>query len=500
MNKTSDPILSVNNLFKSYNGVEVLHNINYNLFAGEIHCLCGENGAGKSTLIKAISGAINFDKGTIEIEGDYFSKLTPELSIEKGIHTIYQENDLVSYMNIAENIYIGQERMAKGGFVSRTKTLENALQLIEEYKMSLDPSRMIHSISVAEEQYVKILKALAQKSKILILDEPTSMFNTSDAQHILDLVKRIRDKGIGVIYISHHLREVVQIADRITVLRDGEVVDTMDNTQRNIEITQIANMMVGRSVDVFYKKKQQSQIGNPVFEVRDYRIGEKFPSVSFTIKAGEILGVAGMVGSGRSELAMSLFGASKKASGSIVLDNKIVAFFNPSQAIEEGLVLVPEDRQKQGVNLHLSIGENLIMSIVKRIAGFFYYPRSKVNSQKKTMENVGIKAWSPFLPVSSLSGGNQQKVVFGKWINTNAKVFIFDEPTRGVDINSKADLYNLMCSLAEAGKAILLISSDMPELIALSDRVLVMRNNTFTSELIGDEITEENIIVKALGE
>lgn len=500
MSQATGKLLSVKGLSKSYGGVEVLHHVDFDLSAGEVHCVCGENGAGKSTLIKAISGAIGFDSGVIEIAGERFERLTPELSLEHGIQTIYQENDLVSHMSIAENIYIGQEKLAYGRFISRAKTLKEAQSLIDEYQMTLDPSRMVYSISIAEEQYVKILKALARKSRILILDEPTSMFNIKDAQHVLSLVKRISASGIGIIYISHHLGEVVQIADRVTVLKDGEKVATISNAEKNIDIAQIANMMVGRPVDVFYKKKKTAEIGEVLLDVQNLKRGYNDSSINFVIRAGEILGIAGMVGSGRSEMAMCLFGAAKKTAGEVMLEGVSVSFFDPSEAIEAGVVLVPEDRQKQGINLNMSIGENLIMSIVQRIAGFFYYPRNKVNDQRKTIDFVGIKAQSPFMMVGSLSGGNQQKVVFGKSINTDAKVFIFDEPTRGVDVNSKAELYNLMCSLSEQKKAILLISSDMPELIALSDRVLVMRDNRFVKEFTGEDITEENIIMQAIGE
>ncbi len=499
MSERRRKILSVEGLSKSYSGVEVLHGIDFDLYEGEVHCVCGENGAGKSTLIKAVAGAISFDSGMIEIDGKRFGRLSPELSLAHGVQTIYQENDLVAHMSIAENIFIGQERVAKGKFVSRSRTLDDARRLVREYGINIDPSRMVHSISVAEEQYVKILKALARESRILILDEPTSMFNISDANNVLELVKRISRSGIGVIYISHHLSEVVEIADRVTVLRDGSLVATISNRDRDIDVSRIASMMVGRSVEVFYQKTRCGLIGDTVLDVRELRRRRSDPPLSFSIRAGEILGVAGMVGSGRSEMAMCLFGAEKRAGGTVVLNGREVSFADPSQAIDAGLVLVPEDRQKQGVNLSLSIGENLIMTIIRKIARFFYYPRTKVMTQTATMEHVGIKAQSPFVPVSSLSGGNQQKVVFGKWINTNAKVFVFDEPTRGVDVNSKAELYKLMCSLADEGKAILLVSSDMPELIALSDRILVMRNNRLTAELTGSDITEENIIVQAIG-
>lgn len=499
MRTCQEKLLEVNSLYKSYSGVEVLHNLSFDLYAGEIHCLCGENGAGKSTLIKSISGAIPFDSGRVTILGETFNKLSPSVSHSRGIQTIYQENDLVAYMSIAENIYIGQEKSNKVGFISKKDTVESAKKLIAEYQIDLDPTRMVHSISVAEEQHVKILKALANESKILILDEPTSMFNTNDAKKVIDLVKRISEKGIGIIYISHHLKEVVQIADRISVLRDGQLIETISNENHDVDIARIASLMVGRSVDIFYKRNKREEQGNVILEISNLQRNEHTDPLNFCVHAGEILGISGMVGAGRSEMAMAIYGADKKISGTVRICGREVKARHPSHSIENGLVLVPEDRQKQGANLEMSIGENLIMPIVHRIAGFFYLPAKKVREQQKTIDTIKIKAHSPFMPVKGLSGGNQQKVVFGKWINTGADVFIFDEPTRGVDVSSKAELYNVMCDLADQGKAIILISSDMPELIALSDRVLVMRDNRFVAELSGNEITEENIIVKALG-
>lgn len=492
-------VLKVRDLCKSYSGVEVLHNVSFDLRKAEIHCLCGENGAGKSTLIKAISGTIVFEKGKIELLGNEFSSLTPSVAKANGVQTIYQENHLVPYMTIAENIFIGQEIVNRAKMISKKETVRRARELIARYGLELDPTRLVKTLSVAEQQYVKILKALEKKSQILILDEPTSMFNLRDARLVLDLVKRIRGEGISIIYISHHLNEVKEIADRITVLKDGTVVDTIENINGSVNVSEIASKMVGRSVEAYYQRRTRKAPGETIFEVQGLRRKKDMPPISFSIRKGEILGMAGMVGSGRSEMARAIFGAERVYSGKILLSGREVRFNSPGEAISGGIAMTPEDRQKQGLSLGLSIGENLLLASVKRFAGFFYRVKTAIATQDSIIKYVGIKAHSPYLPVGSLSGGNQQKTVIGKWLNVEADVLILDEPTRGVDVNSKAEIYDIICDLADKGKAILLISSDMPELIALSDRIAIMRENQLAAEISGEEITEENIIVHMIG-
>ena len=492
-------VLKVRGLCKSYGGVEVLHNVSFDLRKAEIHCLCGENGAGKSTLIKAISGTISFEAGKIELMGNTFSSLTPATAKANGVQTIYQENHLVPYMTIAENIFIGQEIVNRAKMISKKETVRRARELIARYGLDLDPTRLVKMLSVAEQQYVKILKALEKKSQILILDEPTSMFNLRDARLVLDLVKRIRSEGISIIYISHHLNEVKEIADRITVLKDGAVMDTIENINGSVDVSDIASKMVGRSVDAYYQRRTRKVPGECIFEVRELVRKRDMPPISFSIRRGEILGMAGMVGSGRSEMARAIFGAEKIHSGEILLNGKQVQFHSPSDAIRGGIAMTPEDRQKQGLSLSLSIGENLLLASIRRFVGFFYRVKTAIATQDSIIKYVGIKAHSPYLPVGSLSGGNQQKTVIGKWLNVEADVLILDEPTRGVDVNSKAEIYDIICDLADRGKAILLISSDMPELIALSDRVAIMRDNHLAVELSGAEIAEENIIVHMIG-
>jgi len=484
-------------IVKSFGGVRALNGITIDLLAGEIHCIVGENGAGKSTLMKVLSGAYAPDSGGIDINGHSYKTLNPRLSRQLGIEIVYQENLLVPTMNIVENIFVGCEE-ANHGFVNFKSMKRRAQNLLDELGLSLDLMRRIETLSVAEQQYVKILKALARQPRILILDEPTSMFNVRDAEKVLEMVQRIAGKGISIIYISHYLKEVVRIADRITVLRDGSVVICFDNKNRDIPLSSITREMVGRNIDMFYSRASH-EIGQTVLYVEGLRITKDSPSVSFELKKGEILGFSGMVGSGRTEMIRAMIGADPRFAGQVTLCGKEVGLKNPSESIACKIAYITEDRQKLGLMMGGSIVENLTMvGLNSKIPGYFVNYKRHVGLVENIYRSLGIKASSPLQQVRYLSGGNQQKVVLGKWLFEDSDIFILDEPTRGIDVGAKNDFYGIMSDLVKKGKSIIMISSDMPELISMSDRVLIVRSGRIVKELNGDSITEQNIISYAL--
>ncbi len=495
----SKPILKMNEIKKEFSGVYALSGITFDLYKGEIHCLVGENGAGKSTLMKVLSGAYRPTSGSIEVEGKSYETLTPNLSKELGINIVYQENDLVPGMNVVENIYVGNEKANRFGFVKFKEMLKETQRQIEELNIQINPLTRIENLSVSDQQYVKILKALSVEPKVLIMDEPTSMFNVEDAAKVLKLTKTISEKGISIVYISHFLNEIQQIADRVTVIRDGAVINTYHNKNRDIQIAAITTDMVGRPVETFYQKEKQS-IGEVLLEVKDFQLTKDSPKISFQVRKGEIVGFAGMVGAGRTEIVRALTGADSKYGGEIKIHGKAVTIKNPQDSIRAGFAHITEDRQKLGLMLHNSVLENItVIGLREKIKGFFIQIKKFPPYVEKLVTDLCIKTPSVWTEAVYLSGGNQQKVVLAKWLFIEQEIYIFDEPTRGIDINAKAEFYKQMSKLTKQGKCIIMISSDMPELISMSDRVLVIRDGAIDGELEGEAITEQNIIKRALG-
>lgn len=496
--ESKQPFIEMKHIVKSFSGVRALSDITLDVYAGEVHCLVGENGAGKSTLMKVLSGAYSPDSGKIAVGGEEYSTLTPQLARQCGINIIYQENLLVPTMNIVENIFVGHEKTNRFGFVDRKAMLAKTMEDMKFLGIELDPYRRIEHLSVAEQQFVKILKALVMEPKLLIMDEPTSMFNVEDAGRVLKLVRKIAGKGISIIYISHFLKEVAQIADRITVIRDGAVVNTYFNENKDIDLGLITKDMVGRPVDMFYSKEEHP-IGGVVLEVRDLKLRKDSPPVHFTLREGEILGIAGMVGSGRTEIVRALSGADKHYGGEMVFKGKKLSVKNPKDGIEAGIAHITEDRQRLGLMLGHSIVENMtVVGMDKRVPGWFVNVKQHAPLIEPIAKDLNVKTSSLFKEVKYLSGGNQQKVVLGKWLFAGADIFIFDEPTRGIDVNSKTEFYKVMSALTKEGKSIIMISSDMPELISMSDRILVVRQGRIAKELTKDMISEEAIIKSAL--
>jgi ribose transport system ATP-binding protein len=488
--------LHVLNITKHYPGVTALDSVSFDLTDREVHCLVGENGAGKSTLIKILSGAAKPDSGRLHIFGKEYDHLDPHTAMSHGIRTIYQEANLIESLSVSENIYFGIERTNRYGFFSKKQTDAEAADLLQSLGIDVDEKSPAEKLSVSEKQLIKIAKMLARKARILILDEPTTSLNKNETSSLLGMIKELKDKEIGIIYISHKLEEVFQIADRITVLRDGKKINT--HLTANVNSDKIINEMVGKASDAFYRK-EPCEKGAECLRVDGYRIKDDAATVSFNLHHGEILGIAGMVGSGRSELAKAVFGLETVERGRLEIDGKPVMINNPKEAIKNGISLVPEDRQVEGLVLCRNVRENIsLASLMKNNQPAIALGAEKMKTLEM-IESLDIKTSGSEQTANNLSGGNQQKVVLGKWLYADSDIFIFDEPTRGIDIGAKQEIYRLINTLAREGKAIIMISSEMPEILALSDRVMVMKEGAVAGILEEDEISEKNILTLALG-
>lgn len=491
-----DRLLEVRGCSKSFPGVQALADFDFDLYKGEIHCVVGENGAGKSTFIKVLSGALKPDEGTITIGDQAYSHLTPSLAQERGIRTIYQEIALAPAMTVAENIFMGKEPVNRFGMIDYPDLNKQSKKLLDNLQIDLDVKALVGNLNIAEKQSVQIAKAMTDESSIFILDEPTASYGSNEIINLLELVRGIAARGVGVIYISHHLDEVFNIHDRITILRDGRKV----NTHGKNEVTEetIISEMVGRDLSKFYTREKVEIDYSKSIEFKNIS-GGQVKDISFTIYKGEIVGIAGMVGSGRTDLVRSIFGASANSSGEMSIEGNNVAVSNPSRAIQGGLSLLTEDRQKSGLVLDHQVKWNVsLVGLAESKSQFINEGKEKenVNHYVKALD---IKTPSLEQAVRNLSGGNQQKVVLAKWLYANSNVIIFDEPTRGIDIGAKEEIYKLMVELAREGRYILMVSSDMPELIAMCDRVIVMRKGRVTAVLDRENISEETILTYSIG-
>ncbi len=494
----NNKIVEVKNLNKSFPGVKALVDFHISLKKGEVHCLIGENGAGKSTFIKILSGAYHPDSGTIQIETNSYPHLKPAEARELGIQTVYQEDILIPQISAAENIFLGSSAMGRKFFLSYRMINKQAEELAESYGIELEVGKPYEELSPSDQQFTKILKALAQKPKVLILDEPTAVFNKKDIKLVTDLVKRIRDQGVGIIYITHHLEEVIEVADRVTVLRDGKKVATHHRQDEKFDSDKLANEMVGRPVDLFYKKKKH-ETGTVAFQIKDLKLSKDGPTVNFEVRKGEILGFAGLKGSGRTEIVRAIFGADPKFSGKIIRNGKDITPDSPGEAVERGISLLTENKKVNGLCLGMAVAANISLVGLDNLGRFFLNLKKEEQEAKKFVEKLNIKTPNLSQEVQFLSGGNQQKVVLGKWLFKGVELLIVDEPTQGIDVSAKVEVYELLSGLAVEGKSIIMISSDMPELIALSDRVIVIKDGAITRELTAENITEENILQGFMG-
>lgn len=491
------PIVELRNATKTFPGVVALDKVQLQLFPGEIHCLVGENGAGKSTLIKILAGQYKPDAGELLIRGQVVHFHAPADSLRSGIAVIYQDLQLVPHLSVAENISLGQWQ-TRSGLVDRAAMAERSSAALGQLGTHVDAWINVVELSKAKQQLVEIARALSRQAQILILDEPTAALSESEGDQLLAVLGRLRQKGFAMLYVSHRLEEVFQIADRITVLRDGKYAGA--ELRQNISPAEVVRMMVGGDVGMFPKRRHRPKADRKVMEVKSISRAGVIDDISFDLHAGEVLGLAGIVGAGRSELAACLFGVTPIDSGEIHIGGKTAVISSPNDAKQFGIGLVPEDRKNLGVVSILSIRENASLSVFKKISHFGWINRS-VESKliEEHSKRLAIKAPSLETQVLALSGGNQQKVVLARWLATTPKILILDEPTQGIDVGAKAEIHELIEDLVTSGIAIILISSELPELIAMSDRILVMRKGKIVAELDSHSATKENIIHHAAG-
>ena len=487
-------LLRLTHISKTFPGVRALDDISFTLNAGEIHCVCGENGAGKSTLIKIISGAYQPDEGgEIQFEGNVVS-LSPQSAMDLGIQTIYQEHTIFGPLSVTENIFVGME-ITKRGFMQYDEMKKRTKEVLDYLDSTINPDDLAETLSSGEQKIVEFAKALVFDRKVIILDEPTASFSITEIENLLKIVAKIKERGIGIIYISHHLDEVERIADRITILRDGKHINTCAASELTSQ--ELIRQMVGRDASAFYNREHFPP-GEVVLEASGLT-GNGVNDCSFYVRRGEVLGFAGMVGSGRSELMTLLFGGADKLSGTVKLFGNEVNINSPRTAIRNKMCFITEDRQHTGLFLIHTISRNTIIANLLISSGSFYMPEKEKQIGEEYIRKLGTKAENAEVLVGNLSGGNQQKVVLSKWFNTVGEIFIFDEPTRGIDVGAKQEIYQLMTNLLRENKAVIMVSSDMPEVISMSDRIMVMKDGRIVGEVAGDDVTEENVLEYSIG-
>lgn len=483
-----DYILEIENISKSYGGIKALTDVSISCIKGEIHAIVGENGAGKSTLIKAVSGAISFDSGIIKIEGETHIRLNPKLSKDLGIEVIYQEFNLIDSLSAAENIFLGEKF---GRFVDYEKMEIMAADLFRQFGVFIDPKKEVYRLSPAEKQIVEISKAIYKKAKILIMDEPTSPLTNKEADRLMQIIKELQQKGVTIIYITHRLDEIYRICDRVTVLRDGRKIKTLDvkTTQKKT----LVELMVGREVQSA-ERHESFSMPTEMLSVDNFT-GNGLKSISFHVNKGEILGFFGLVGSGRTELMRMIFGADKRLDGNIRIQGQPVEIHSPEHAMNLGIGLIPEDRKEQGCFLDMSVKWNIVVTSLRKISkALFVQTGMEKEIAHRFIESMRIKTYGSSQLVKNLSGGNQQKVAIAKMLAIDSEVLIFDEPTRGIDVGARYEIYQLMIDLVRQGKSIIMVSSDMEELIALSDRIIVLCEKTISGELMKHEFNRTKIL------
>lgn len=494
---SGDLLLEMRGITKIFPGVRALREVDFDLRPGEVHVLVGENGAGKSTLIKILSGVYRSDGGTIRIAGADVRLTSPRDAQARGISTVYQEFNLVPQLSVGENIYLGQEPL-RGPlrWVDRRGRLAAARQLLQALGIGVAPGAAVRTLGVAEQQLVEIAKALSRDARIIVMDEPTAALTAHEIRRLFATVRTLKSRGIGVIYISHRLEELAEIGDRVTVLRDGQRVGTAE--AGGISIDEIIRMMVGRELREKYPKVTVPP-GEELLRVDGLTRPGVLADVSFALRRGEILGIAGLVGAGRTELALTLFGAAPSASGRVTVKGLPVQARSPREAIRAGLALLPEDRKRHGLVLVQSITTNITLPVAHRLQRWCLLDQGRMRALARRFAGA-LRVVTPSLDrrVVQLSGGNQQKVVLAKWLATRSEIVIFDEPTRGIDVGAKIEVYQLMNALVERGAGILMISSELPEVLGMSDRILVMRQGRVVGEFARVDATAERLMAAAL--
>ena len=483
---------------KEYPGVRALDDVSVAFQYGEVHALLGENGAGKSTLIKVLAGAIAPTAGQILVDGTSYDRITPALAAQLGIGVIYQEFTLIPAIPVYENIFLGNEIRKARFLVDKKRMIAKTEELFRQLNIHISPEALVRELSVAEQQLVEIAKAVSRDVRILIMDEPSAPLTEREIGAMFDLVRTLKKKNVTVVYISHRLEELFEISDRVSILRDGRYIRTVQTAQTNED--ELINLMIGRELESRYPVRAGAPSDEVVLEVRHLALAEKVKDVSFTLHKGEILGVSGLVGAGRTETVRAIFGAERIVSGEILIGGIETKIPSPRAAIAHGMALLPEDRKQQGVLLKMGVRDNTTLVCLDTIArGGVIQSAQEHRIVGQYIETLKIKTPNETQQVQYLSGGNQQKVVLAKWLASKAQIIIFDEPTRGIDVLAKHEIYELINQLADQGCAILMISSEMPELIGISDRVIVMYEGRVTGELQKNELTQARIMQLASG-
>lgn len=487
-----EPILQVKNICKVFPGVKALTNVSADFYPGEVHTLVGENGAGKSTLIKIISGVYTPTEGQVFLEGKEMKFTSPGQAIDAGIAVIHQELSIAKDLTVAENIYLGREPK-KGGLLDRKKMNNDAQEILDFMRVNMKATQLAGSLNAAQQQMIEIAKVISKNAKVVVMDEPTSSLSESEIDALFEQVHILKKKNVAIIYITHRLKELTQICERVTVLRDGCKVDTM--MVKDVTEKDIVNSMVGREMGDYYNKKEHTR-GKEMLRVEGLTRKGVFENVSFTAYAGEIVGFSGLVGAGRTEVMEAIFGATPIDSGKVFLEGQEVHFNSPMDAINAKVGLVTEDRRRTGLLLQKKIKENISLpSLPKHKNGMgFVDTKWEVDVAEEYMKKLRIKAPNIDTILSTLSGGNQQKVILSKWLVADSKVLILDEPTRGIDVNARSEFYTLMNDFVEDGGCIIMISSEMPEVLGVSDRVIVMRGGKISGELTREEANEQSIM------
>lgn len=485
-------IVELENICKSFPGVKALDNVHFHLKAGEVMALLGENGAGKSTLMKVLSGVHNKDSGTMKIFGQEVDNMNPKRAQELGVAIIHQELNMCQHLTVAENMFLGRERR-KGLKLSQKEMNAEAARVLKSLDIDLDPTTMVGSLQVSKQQMVEIAKALSTNARILIMDEPTSALTSKEIDELFRIIRRLRAEGKGIVYISHRLEELQHIVDRVTIMRDGHYIT--EGNFADMDMSYIIANMVGREIKEKFPRVHCEK-GRKIFEVKHLNAGRMVRDVSFESYEGEILGFAGLMGAGRTETTRAIFGVDPKESGEIWLDGKEIKIKNPMDAIRQGVVLAPEDRKKDGLCTKLSIRSNIELPNLDIACNKLgVVNRKKVTEMVQTAkENFSIKMPNDEIDAGSLSGGNQQKVVVGKWLARESRVVIFDEPTRGIDVAAKVEIYNLMNDLKKQGISVIFVSSEMPEVLGIADRIIVMCDGRITGEMMVQDATQEKIL------
>jgi ribose transport system ATP-binding protein len=488
----TEPLLRMRGIGKAFSGVPVLEDVDFELNAGEVHALLGGNGAGKSTLMKILEGVYTLDEGEIEIDGEPVRLASPQDARRYGIAMIFQEFSLVSTLTVGQNIFLTRETRTRAGLLDDRAVVRSAAELLAELGVDIDPRRPVSRLSTAAKQLVEIAKALSQEARILIMDEPTASLAHNEVEALFSIIDSLKQRGITIVYITHRLEEVIAVADRVTVLRDGRVVGTRPASELNMQ--RLIELIVGRAVEqaMDWGERPVDRSGTPLLELRGVRTRSGVRDFDLQVHAGEIVGLAGLMGSGRSEVARAVFGIDPVDAGQVLVRGAPVRIRRPADAIGCGIVLVPEDRRSQGLVLDHTVGANLTLPLLRRLShGGMLDDREGQRIAERYVERLGIRTRSLGSAARRLSGGNQQKVVLAKWLATEPDILLLDEPTVGVDIATKGEIVELVRKLASQGKAVVVISSELAELLALADRILVLRDGAVDRALARSEVADE---------